>query len=67
MLKFSHLGWGYHTCNGSEEQNKQTDLHALNNFSFSIDEVALKKQHVSGTCTFGEEVVHMDANGDAAE
>ena len=43
--------------------DEQTDLHALNNFSSSIDKVSLKKkQHVSRPCSFGGEVVHADAN-----
>ena len=43
--------------------NRQTDLHALNNFSSSTVEVSLKKkQHVSGPCSFGGEVVHVEAD-----
>ena len=42
--------------------NRQTDLHALNIFSSSIDKISFeKKQHVSRPCSFGE-VVHADAN-----
>ena len=49
---------GYLNCNGS---SKQTDLHTLNNFSSLIDKVSLKKQHVSGPCSFGK-VVHEDVD-----
>ena len=35
---------GYLTCNGS---SKQTDLHALNNFSSSIVEVSFKRNSMS--------------------
>ena len=39
--------------------NRRTDLHALNNFSSSIDKVSFKKKkHVSRPCSFGGEVVH---------
>ena len=37
---------GYLPCNGSSK-DKQTDLHALNNFSSSIDKVSLKKNSMS--------------------
>ena len=39
----------------------------MNNFSSSIDKVYLKKQQVSGPCTFGGEVVYAITNADAAE
>ena len=42
-------------------------LHALNNFSSSIDKVSFKKQHVSRPCSFGGEDVHADADAHAAE
>ena len=44
MLRFSHFWWGYLPCNVS---SKQTDLHALNNFSSSIDKVSFKKNSMS--------------------
>ena len=44
MLKFSHFWWGYLPCNVS---SKQTDLHALNNFSSSIDKVSFKINSMS--------------------
>ena len=48
--------------------DKRTDLHALNNFPFSIDKVFLKKtQYVSEPCTFRGEVVHADVNAYAVE
>ena len=52
-----HLLWLWET-------NKQTDLHALNNFSSSIEMVSLKKKknHVSGPCSFGGKVVHVDVH-----
>ena len=48
-------------------QDEQTDLHAFNTFSSSIDKVSFKKkQHVSRPCSFGE-VVHADTDAHAAE
>ena len=45
--------------------NKQKILHALNNFSSSIDKVSfLEKQHISGPCSFGGKVVHADVDMD---
>ena len=44
VLKFSHFWWGYLPYNVS---SKQTDLHALNNFSSSIDKVSFKKNSMS--------------------
>ena len=44
MLKFSHFWWGYLPCKVSDEQ---TDLHALNNFSSSIDKRSFKKNSMS--------------------
>ena len=69
MLKFSDFGWGYLSSNGSGGTNEQTDLHGFYNLSSSIDKVSLKKkQHVSGSCSFGE-VVYADvyADTDATE
>ena len=47
--------------------DERTDLHALNKFSFSIVKESFKKQHVSGSCSLGGEVVHVDAYAHAAE
>ena len=44
MLKFSHFGWGYLTCNGS---GKQTDLHEFYDLSSSIVKVSFKKNSMS--------------------
>ena len=47
--------------------NKQTDLHGFYDLSFTIDKVSFKKkQHVSGSCSFGE-VVHTDVDAYTAE
>ena len=49
------------TCNDSGEQMNE-QMHGLNNFSPLIVKVSFKKkQHVSGYCSLGGEVVHMDA------
>ena len=41
--------------------NRRTDLHALNNFSPSTFHPLLKKQRVSGPCSFGAEADHAEA------
>ena len=68
VIKFLHFWWGYPPCNVSSKQTNRQIMHALNNFSSSIDKVSFKKkQHVSRPCSFGGEVVHADAYAHAAE
>ena len=46
VLKYSHFGYGYLTCNGSGKQMNK-DSHTLNNFSSSIDKVSFKRNSMS--------------------